>query len=92
MWRERPPPAAEYVSALKQQSGGDIGVHGSIRLAQSLLRAGLVDELRLVISPAIAGRGRRLFEDGTLRRLELLDVERSATGILLLSYRTSSPA
>lgn len=81
-------PAAEHVARLKEQVGGDIGVHGSIRLAQSLLRAGLVDELSLVVSPATAGRGRRLFDDAVLRRFELLDVERSATGVLLLTYRT----
>jgi dihydrofolate reductase len=79
-------PAAPYVAELKQQSGGDIGIHGSLTLAQSLLREGLVDELRLVMSPSIAGRGRRLFEDiGTLQRFELVDVERSG-GCLLLGY------
>lgn len=81
-------PAVEHVTRLKQETGGDIGVHGSIRLTQSLMRAGVVDELRLVVSPAIAGHGRRLFEDDTTpRRLDLIDVERSTTGVLLLSYR-----
>jgi dihydrofolate reductase len=44
----------EYVTDLKHQPGGDIGVHGSIRLAQSLLSSGLVDELRLVVAPTLA--------------------------------------
>jgi dihydrofolate reductase len=44
---------SQFVAELKQQQGGDIGVHGSISLAQSLLGDGLVDELRLVIAPAI---------------------------------------
>src|SRR4051812_42587125 len=80
-------PGAEHVAALKDADGGDIGVHGSITLARSLLRAGLVDQLRLVVAPTIAGRGRRLFEDEELRRLDLLDVARTPTGTLLLGYR-----
>ena len=80
-------PAAAYVARLKAEPGGDIGIHGSLALAQSLLREGLVDELRLVVSPSLAGRGRRLFEDsGALRTFELVDVARSG-GCLLLGYR-----
>ncbi len=80
--------AVEHVTALKAGDGGDIGVHGSITLARSLLRAGLVDELRLVVAPTVAGTGRRLFDDdGDLRRLELTDVVRTPSGILLLGYR-----
>ena len=82
-------PAVEYVADLTQQTGADIGIHGSIALAQSLLSAQLVDELRLVVPPTVAGRGRRLFEgDDRLRKLELLDVDRTPTGTLLLAYRT----
>ena len=47
----------EFVRDLKQQRGGDVGVHASISVAQALLAAGVVDELRLVIAPRIAGRG-----------------------------------
>jgi dihydrofolate reductase len=79
-------PADEYVSALKQLSGGDIGVHGSISVARSLLAADLVDELHLLVAPTIAGSGRRLFEAGDLRRLDLRDVVRTPTGTLLLHY------
>jgi dihydrofolate reductase len=46
-------PVADHVTVLKQQPGGDIGVHGSVELAGSLLRARLVDELRLVVAPAL---------------------------------------
>jgi dihydrofolate reductase len=80
-------PAVDYVRALKQGDGGDIGIHGSISLTQSLLRAGLVDELRLVVAPTLAGRGRRLLTDtDRLDRLELIDVNRSATGVVFLRY------
>jgi dihydrofolate reductase len=51
---------AQFVADLKHQPGGDIGVHGSISLAQS----SLVDELRLVIAPAVHTQGRRLFDHG----------------------------
>jgi dihydrofolate reductase len=87
-------PAEEYVAALKQRPGGDIGIHGSIRLARSLLRADLVDELRLVVSPVLAGNGgRRLFEgDDTQRRFDLRDVSSSPAGTVFLAYgRGSSP-
>ena len=78
--------AAEHVAELKQQTGGDIGIHGSISLAQSLLRAELVDELRLVIAPTIAGAGRRLFaSDGALQRFEAIDVEKTPSGLVLLA-------
>jgi riboflavin biosynthesis pyrimidine reductase len=52
----------EFVRKLKQQRGGDVGVHASISVAQALLAADVVDELRLVIAPTIAGRGRRLLD------------------------------
>ncbi|MFE9205412.1 dihydrofolate reductase family protein [Micromonospora sp. NPDC007230] len=81
-------PVADYVASLKRQEGGDIGVHGSISLAQSLLKAGLADELRLVITPTLAHDGRRLFDhDDTLRRLTLLDAQSTPSGHLLLGYR-----
>lgn len=81
-------PAADYVRGLKQQAGGDIGIHGSIELARSLLGDRLVDEIQLVVAPALAGHGRRLFEGkDDLQRLELLDSQRSAKGTLFLAYR-----
>jgi dihydrofolate reductase len=80
-------PAAGHVAALKETDGGDIGVHGSIALCQSLLRAGLVDELRLVVAPALAGRGRRLFDvDGELQRFQLVDAAGTPEGAVLLGY------
>jgi dihydrofolate reductase len=78
----------EHVRGLKAGSGGDIGIHGSIDLSSSLLRAGLVDEIRLVVAPALAGEGRRVLDAvGTVRRLELLDEQRSPKGTLFLAYR-----
>jgi dihydrofolate reductase len=81
-------PIEDAVRRLKAEPGGDIGVHGSIRLAQSLLAAGLVDELQLVVGPAFGFTGRRLFPSaGDIRRLELLGVTATPSGSVLLSYR-----
>lgn len=77
----------EFVRDLKQQPGGEIGVHGSLQLAGSLLRDGLVDELRLVIAPALAGDGRRLADKHDLRKLELLESVRTPSGALLVAYQ-----
>jgi dihydrofolate reductase len=80
-------PAAQVVADLKQRPGGDIGVHGSLTLARSLLAEQLVDELRLVVAPSLAGSGTPLFGgDAPLQRFELLGNERSG-GCLLLHYR-----
>ena len=77
----------EFVRDLKEQPGGDIGVHASISVAQSLLAAGVVDELRLVIAPNIAGRGRRLLDGLPAIRFESIESTTSPTGYLLLGYR-----
>jgi dihydrofolate reductase len=85
-----PVPAREYVGDLKARDGGDIGIHGSITLAGSLLRDRLVDELRLVVAPALAWRGKRLFgTDRDLDRLELIEADHTPAGALLLAYRVS---
>src|SRR5688500_103323 len=67
---------------LKDGPGGDIGVHGSISVAQALLAGGLVDELRLVIAPSIAGAGRRLLDGLPSIQLESIRSEISPTGYL----------
>lgn len=77
----------EFVTELKQQSGSDIGVHGSIALTQSLLEQGLVDELRLVIAPVIHARGRKLFEKGAPQRLTLTRTVTAPSGHLLVDFR-----
>ncbi|MDQ1545640.1 MAG: hypothetical protein QOH69_544 [Actinomycetota bacterium] len=77
----------EFAQGLRQQTGGDIGVHASISVARALLGAGVVDELRLVIAPTIAGGGRRLLDGLPPIRLEAIESELSPTGSLLLGYR-----
>lgn len=77
----------EFVRELKDQPGGDIGVHASISIAQALLAAGLVDELRLVIAPTIPAGGRKLLEGLPAIRLESIESTTSPTGYLLVGYR-----
>ncbi len=72
---------------LKRQPGGDIGVHASLSVAQALLAAGVVDELKLVIGPMIVGHGRRLLDDLPSIKLELIRSEISETGYLIVDYR-----
>ena len=77
----------EFVTKLRQKPGKDIGVHGSIALTQSLLAQGLVDELRLVIAPALHINGRKLFDNGLSRRLSLTRTITSPSGYLLLDFQ-----
>ena len=77
----------DFVRDLKEQPGGDIGVHASISVAQALLTAGVVDELRLVIAPRIVGRGRRLLDGLPPIDLESIRSETSPAGYLLADYR-----
>jgi dihydrofolate reductase len=79
-----------FVRELKVQPGADIGVHASISVTQALLAGGVVDELRLVVAPAIAGTGRRLLDGLPAMRFEPIRSSTSPTGYLLLDYRVSS--
>jgi dihydrofolate reductase len=86
-------PVSDFVRELKSGDGGDIGVHGSLRLAQSLLAAGLVDELRLLIAPCVAGMGRHLLASpDAFRRLRTTSCTTAPTGALLVSYDVDNSA
>jgi dihydrofolate reductase len=77
----------DFVRDLKNRPGGDIGVHASISVAQTLLTAGVVDELRLAIAPTIAGVGRRLLDGLPPIRLAPIRSVISPTSHLILDYR-----
>jgi len=79
----------EFVRELKNQSGGEVGVHASISVAQALLAGGVVDELKLVIAPTIAGSGRKLLDGLPAIRLESIKSATSPAGYLLVDYRVS---
>ena len=77
----------EAVTALKQQDGPELQVHGSGNLAQTLIRAGLVDRYRLWVFPVLLGAGKRLFADGTVPAgLTLVDSVVSTTGVVIGTY------
>jgi dihydrofolate reductase len=82
-----PDDVAGAVAKLREEPGRDIGVHGSPTLVQYLLERDLVDELRLVVFPAAAGKGKRLFEtlDRT-HRFDLVECTPMATGVVNLVY------
>ncbi|WP_076260691.1 dihydrofolate reductase family protein [Intrasporangium flavum] len=85
-------PLAEVVGGLRATDGGDIGVHGSIELVQSLLAEGLVDELHLAVAPVLDPEGRRLFEGlPGLQRLSLQSATPTSSGALWLVYRPAEP-
>ena len=71
-------PGTHEVAALKQKPGKDIYLIGGARTTASLIDAGLVDELRLIVYPLIAGEGKALFcNDETSSCLKLQNVQPS---------------
>lgn len=79
---------AQEIARLKAQPGRNIGVSGSPTLVRSLLQADLLDELTLMVHPVLAGRGKRLFQDGgDLKRLQLVASKTTRTGVALLTYQ-----
>lgn len=81
------------VGALTVQPGRELQIHGSARLGNALVAAGLVDTLRLVVAPTVSGSGRRLLDhpDGPVG-LRLVHHEVTANGLLLLQYETVGAA
>ena len=78
---------ADEVAKLKQEQEGDIVVHGSVQLAQTLLEHDLVDELRLMVFPVVLGSGKRLFgETSDKKPLRLVDSKVVGDGVAILVY------
>jgi dihydrofolate reductase len=78
----------DAVRKLKAEDGGELQVHGSAGLIQTLLREDLVDELRLVVFPVVVGEGKRLFGDGAIPRTWRLNTQAiSPSGAVMLSYQ-----
>ena len=77
----------EEVRRLKELPGGELLLTGSITLAHTLIRAGLADEYRQIVFPAVQGRGRRYFPDGhVVPRLERVGAAAFPTGITYAAY------
>ncbi|SNS62087.1 Dihydrofolate reductase [Asanoa hainanensis] len=83
----------DEVAALKERPGRELQIHGSARLGNALLAAGLVDTVRLVVAPTVVGAGRRLLDHpGAAVGLRLVSHEATTTGVLLLEYETAGDA
>jgi dihydrofolate reductase len=78
---------AEEVSKLRESQDGDIVVHGSAQLVQSLVENDLVDELRLMVFPVVLGKGKRLFgETSDKKPLRLADSKTVGDGVAIQIY------
>jgi dihydrofolate reductase len=78
----------EEVEKLKQELDGDIYVHGSCQLAQTLIENDLVDELHLMVFPVVLGTGKRLFgETSDKKPLRLADSKTVGDGVAILVYQ-----
>ena len=76
------------IAALKKEHRGDLLVEGSARVVQTLMRHGLVDELRLMVFPIVLGSGKRLFGDmDHAAKLQLTSSKTAGDGIMLLTYK-----
>ena len=77
----------DAVRKLTAADGGELQVHGSAGLIQTLLAEDLVDELRLIIFPVVVGSGKRLFGSGTIpRSWRLKSSSTSSSGALMCAY------
>jgi dihydrofolate reductase len=83
---------AADVATLKLQPGGELQVHGSGNLAQTLIAHDLVDEYRLLTFPVLLGRGKKLFGDGTPGTdLRLTDSKTTGAGVIVATYEPAGP-
>jgi dihydrofolate reductase len=78
---------AEEVGRLREELDGDIVVHGSARLVQTLIEHDLVDEFRLMVFPVLLGSGKRLFDETSDKKpLRLVDSKMVGDGVAILIY------
>ncbi|MFJ7154055.1 dihydrofolate reductase family protein [Streptomyces sp. NPDC101118] len=83
----------DAVAGLKADVAGEIQIHGSGRLAQSLMAEGLIDEYRLYVFPVVIGDGRRLFAEGAVPTgFQLVGTETTSKDVVLHTYRPAGPA
>jgi dihydrofolate reductase len=79
---------ADEVAKLKERHDGDIVVHGSPQLVQTLIENDLVDEYRLMVFPVVLGSGKRLFGETTDKKsLRLVDSKVVGDGVSILVYQ-----
>ncbi|HEX6977088.1 MAG TPA: dihydrofolate reductase family protein [Patescibacteria group bacterium] len=78
----------EKLKKLKKGNGPDMQVYGSGNLVQTLLKNDLVDELWLKIFPITLGKGKHLFQDGTIpKAFKLIETKTSPSGVIFANYK-----
>jgi dihydrofolate reductase len=78
---------AQVIRKIKEQDGPELQVHGSSNLIQTLLKHNLIDEFHLFIYPVVIGKGKRLFDQGTIPSgLKLIDSKTTGKGVILAIY------
>jgi dihydrofolate reductase len=76
---------------LKEQGGKPMYIFGSGKLTESLMNAGIIDEIRLCIAPIVLGKGRRLFTDENMTsNLKLLESRSLQNGGVILRYEVNN--
>ena len=86
------PDVVAGIAALKQAHAGEVQVHGSAGLAQTLIAHDLVDEYRLFVFPVVLGGGKRLFGEGARpATLALQSTRTTSTGAVYCVYRRGGP-
>jgi dihydrofolate reductase len=83
---------AEEIRKLKQGPGKNLLQYGVGELTHTMLKHGLVDELRVLVFPFAFGDGPRVFEHTGINTLKLLDTKTFSTGVVALHYRPQKPA
>jgi dihydrofolate reductase len=76
----------EDITNLKKQPGKTITVNGSPTLVNSLIQENLLDELTLIIHNVAAYNGKHLFNQGNLKRFNLVDVKPTSSGVIIATY------
>ncbi|KUJ37282.1 deaminase [Streptomyces albus subsp. albus] len=79
---------ATVVRRLKEETEGELQIHGSGELARSLMGQDVIDEFRLLVFPVVLGKGKRLFADGAMpTAMRLVDSRSTAAGVAVHTYR-----
>jgi dihydrofolate reductase len=79
----------EAATAFKADGDGETLIFGSISIVHQLAQAGLIDEYRVMVYPILVGAGKRLFPDGLVGQLSLIESKQLGDGIMLLRYVTN---
>jgi len=77
----------EAFTKIKAELGQDVLQYGIGELTQTLIRHGLIDEIRLLVYPVVVGSGQRIFEKIDQTRLKLIETKTFATGVVALHYQ-----